>query len=95
MLTDSPRNEAYKTAIFDNKEHIANKIILDVGAGTGILSLFCAQAGAAKVYAVEASNIYKIAEEVAKENGFENIIKVLLCIKVATRDHTSINIKKV
>lgn len=76
MLADSVRNRAYKTALMDNKDCIQGKVVLDVGAGTGILSVFCAQAGAAKVYAVEASNVYKIAEEVVKENGFESIIQV-------------------
>jgi len=50
---------------------------LDVGAGTGILSVFCAQAGAKKVYAVEASETFRIAMEVAKENQFENVIQVI------------------
>lgn len=76
MLEDKPRNIAYKNAIINNKEYIKDKIVLDVGAGTGILSIFCAQAGAAKVYAVEASNLYKLTEEVVKENHFENIIEV-------------------
>lgn len=76
MLKDISRNKAYKEAIFDNELAIKNKIVLDVGAGTGILSVFCAQAGAAKVYAVEASSIHKIALDVVKENGFENVIQV-------------------
>lgn len=50
--------------------------VLDVGAGTGILSIFCAQAGAARVYAVEASNMAKLAEKIVKENRFERIIEV-------------------
>lgn len=76
MLKDKARNKAYKQAIQDNKDIFEGKVILDVGAGTGILSVFAAQAGAKKVFAVEASDIYKIAEEVVKENNFEDTIQV-------------------
>ena len=76
MLKDVPRNRAYKQAIFDNKDQFKGRTVLDVGAGTGILSVFCAQAGAARVYAVEASNVAEIAAEVVKENGFEEVVTV-------------------
>lgn len=76
MLEDRVRNQAYKQAIFDNQDRIKEKIVLDVGAGTGILSVFCAQAGASKVYAVEASEVYRVAKDVVKENGYENVIEV-------------------
>lgn len=77
MLQDCTRNQAYRDAILDNKEQLTGKVILDVGAGTGILSVFCAQAGARKVYAVEASETYRIAVEIAKENNFEDVIQVI------------------
>ncbi|KAF5307604.1 hypothetical protein FQR65_LT06760 [Abscondita terminalis] len=76
MLQDSVRNSAYQKAIFDNKEYFNGKTVLDVGAGTGILSVFCAQAGAQCVYAVEGSEMYKLAEEIAEENNFKGVIKV-------------------
>lgn len=76
MLGDSSRNQAYYDAILNNKVEFKNKIVLDIGTGTGILSVFCAQAGAKTVYAVEASDIYRVAEDTVKENGYENVIKV-------------------
>eukprot|EP00884_Botryococcus_braunii_P002684 jgi/Botrbrau1/12416/Bobra.0229s0012.1 len=41
---------------------------MDVGAGSGILSLFAAQAGAKRVYAIEASQMASFAEELKSSN---------------------------
>ena len=54
-----------------------NKIVLDVGAGTGILSIFAAQAGAKHVYAVENANIAIHARKIIADNGFSDRITVL------------------
>lgn len=76
MLRDSPRQIAYQTAILSNKAIFENKIVLDVGSGSGILSIFCAQAGAKRVLACEASNLAVLSREVIKENGLEDKITV-------------------
>lgn len=52
MLKDTVRTKTYQNVIYQNRFLFKNKVVLDVGAGTGILSLFCAKAGAAHVYAV-------------------------------------------
>jgi protein arginine N-methyltransferase 3 len=57
MLKDTIRTDAYRDFIYDNKHLFEGKVVLDVGCGTGILSMFCAKAGAAKVYAVDNSSI--------------------------------------
>ena len=36
MLKDAPRTEAYKSFIEKNASAIKDKIVIDVGAGTGI-----------------------------------------------------------
>jgi len=50
---------------------------MDVGAGSAILSMFAARAGAKKVYAVEASNMAENARILIQANGFSKIIEVI------------------
>ncbi|CAH4030525.1 unnamed protein product [Pieris brassicae] len=79
MLEDDPRTSTYRKVILNNKAYFKDKVVMDIGCGTGILSIFCAQAGAKKVYAVEASNLANLAREIVKENNFEEIIEVIHC----------------
>ena len=43
MLQDYVRTATYQQAILENAADFRGKLIMDVGAGTGILSLFAAQ----------------------------------------------------
>lgn len=53
MLLDKPRTEWYMKTI--SSLNLSHKSVLDVGAGSGILSLSAASAGAKHVHAVEAA----------------------------------------
>lgn len=77
MIGDYSRTHTYRRAILSNYKLFHQKVVLDVGAGTGILSLFCVQAGAKKVYAIEASEIAKEAEKVVATNGYSDKIVVM------------------
>ncbi|OVA11775.1 Ribosomal L11 methyltransferase [Macleaya cordata] len=77
MLKDAVRTKTYQNVIYKNTFLFKDKIVLDVGAGTGILSLFCAKAGAKHVYAVECSQMADMAKEIVETNGFSNVITVL------------------
>jgi type I protein arginine methyltransferase len=74
MLKDKVRTDAYRDFIYDNKNLFKDKVVLDVGCGTGILSMFCARAGATKVIAVDNSDIVDRARENIHENGLGDII---------------------
>ncbi|AFZ78972.1 protein arginine N-methyltransferase, putative [Theileria equi strain WA] len=64
----------YYKAIIDNQELFKDKVVMDVGCGTGILSMFCAKAGAKRVYAIDYSNIIQLAKNITKTNGFSDKI---------------------
>ena len=58
MLKDSVRTGSYRNAIVNNPHLFKDKVVLDVGCGTGILSMFAAKAGAKHVVGVRCSSAY-------------------------------------
>ena len=75
MLNDGIRTEAFRDAI--EKTVKPGDIVADVGAGTGILSLFAARAGAARVYAIERTPTIEQAKAIAKANGVQDQIEFI------------------
>ncbi|CAB9512425.1 arginine N-methyltransferase 1 [Seminavis robusta] len=77
MLKDEVRTKTYQMAILQNPQIFKDKIVLDVGCGTGVLSMFAAQAGAKHVYAVDCSSIIHQARTIVKLNNFEDKITLI------------------
>jgi protein arginine N-methyltransferase 1 len=77
MLKDTVRTRTYQRAIMDNPEDFKDKIVLDIGCGTGILSIFAARAGAKHVYAIEFAEIAVFAREIIEKNGLTDKITII------------------
>jgi len=75
MIRDRVRTEAFRRAI--DSVVRPGDTVLDVGAGSGILSVFAARAGAARVYAVERTPIAALAEQVAAANEVGETVRVI------------------
>ncbi|XP_068662956.1 probable histone-arginine methyltransferase 1.3 [Aristolochia californica] len=65
---DYVRTGTYYAAVIENRSDFHDRVIVDVGAGSGILSLFVAQAGTRHVYAMEASEMAKHARRLIVGN---------------------------
>lgn len=75
-LRDLERSEAFRQAIRNVVK--PGNVVLDAGAGSGILSLFAATAGARKVYAVEYdSGLADLLRQNVARNGFAEVIEVI------------------
>ena len=77
MLADAVRTEGYRDAIEGNAALLKDKVVLDVGCGTGILSMFCARAGARLVIGVDASEIIEHARKIVAANGLSEKVVLL------------------
>lgn len=77
MIQDQVRTSSYAHFILKNPNLFRDAIVLDVGCGTGILSLFAARSGAKRVIAVDASEIAEKAKKIVKANDFEDTITVI------------------
>ncbi|OII73774.1 uncharacterized protein cubi_03572 [Cryptosporidium ubiquitum] len=77
MLQDVERVEAYKRSFEENKELFRGKIVLDVGCGTGILSMLAAKCGAETVFAVDGSNISLLAKKIVEDNDLSKVVQII------------------
>eukprot|EP00794_Sanderia_malayensis_P007289 gene7289-8103_t len=77
MLNDFERNSAYKKAISKAVAE-GHTTVLDIGSGTGILSLFAAESGARSIFACECSDVMlDISKNVIAETKYKNHIKII------------------
>uniref|UniRef100_A0A671LSL9 Protein arginine N-methyltransferase 3 n=1 Tax=Sinocyclocheilus anshuiensis TaxID=1608454 RepID=A0A671LSL9_9TELE len=74
---DKVRTESYRDFMYRNMEVFKGKVVLDVGCGTGILSMFAAKAGARKVIAVDQSEIIYQAMDIVRSNKLEDTITLI------------------
>ncbi|KAJ7868782.1 protein arginine N-methyltransferase [Mycena olivaceomarginata] len=77
MIQDKVRTSTYAHFILTNPSLFHDAVVLDVGCGTGILSLFAAKSGAKRVISVDASDIAQKAKKIVKANGLDDIITVI------------------
>lgn len=77
MIQDKVRTSTYARYILSTPSVFEDATVLDVGCGTGILSLLAARAGAKRVFAVDASDIAVKAEKIVKANNLDNVITVI------------------
>src|SRR5437867_12348931 len=76
LLLDTVRTEAFRRAI--ERSVKSQDVVMDVGAGTGILSMFAANAGAKHVYGVEGSPpIAALAKKAVEANGLADRVTII------------------
>jgi protein arginine N-methyltransferase 1 len=72
-LADGPRIEAFRRAI--RQVVFPGAVVADLGSGSGILGLLACEAGAARVYSIEAGGMIELASAVAARNGFADRVR--------------------
>ncbi|KAJ1982040.1 Nuclear SAM-dependent mono-and asymmetric methyltransferase [Dimargaris verticillata] len=77
MLKDEVRTNSYRRSIEENRHLFQGKVVLDVGCGTGILSMFAARAGAKLVIGVDMSNIIDKAKQIVADNNLSDKVTLI------------------
>lgn len=76
MIGDHVRTDTYRKFL-ECSGACAGKRVLDVGCGTGILSMFAARGGASSVVGIDACSIAAIAEKNVAENEMQHCVRIL------------------
>jgi predicted RNA methylase len=77
MLKDEVRTLTYRNSMYNNKHLFKDKVVLDVGCGTGILCMFAKKAGAKHVYGIDMSSIIDHAQVIVKNNHMDKDITLI------------------
>ena len=75
VLADTVRTGVYRAAI--TRLVRPGDVVVDLGAGTGVLAILCAGAGARRVYAIEPSPLARLGRELAAANGVGDRVEFL------------------
>ncbi len=75
LIADTARCEAFYSAIQAVVK--PGDVVVDIGAGAGLLSLFACHAGASRVYAIEQGAIGDVAERLFEVNGYSDRIQLM------------------
>lgn len=74
-LSDRVRVSAYRDAI--NETVKPGSVVLDLGAGTGIMGLLACEAGAGRVYSIEEDSIIGVTRAICHTNGFDDRVRFI------------------
>jgi protein arginine N-methyltransferase 7 len=78
MIVDAPRNAAYRDALASRLAGRDDAVVLDIGAGCGLLSLMAADAGASMVFGCEVDpSLARLAGEVVARNGAAERVRII------------------
>ena len=76
MMNDHPRNDFYKAAL--QRVITPESVVLEIGAGSGLLSIIAASLGAKRVVAIEANHhLARVAQEIVRRNGYEGKVHII------------------
>ena len=76
MMNDHPRNEFYRSAL--QRVVKPDSVVLEIGAGSGLLSIIAASLGAKNVIAIEANHhLAAVAQEIVRRNGYEDRVRII------------------
>lgn len=76
MVADEVRTSAFRDSILATVK--PGDVVVDVGAGSAILSMFAVQAGAARVYGIErAPGAAALARRVVNDNGLADRVSIV------------------
>jgi 2-polyprenyl-3-methyl-5-hydroxy-6-metoxy-1,4-benzoquinol methylase len=75
MLNDRARTSGFVEAI--DAIVRSGDVVVDIGTGSGVLAIAAARAGAARVYAIEAGGMARLARSVVEANALDDRITVL------------------